>query len=198
VVSSFLASAFILKNNEKKEGASMTKRSKHLLLACSIPVLILLGMTVTPLYTLIKGDEILLQTVPVDPSNLFRGDYVALQYEAEEIPRDLVEKDVISEIEAGEYDLTVYVLLEKKNGIHTPVKVSHNKPKNGIYLKGKLEYLGSNEDQKSVAHLTYSLDKYFLEDNTGLEWEEASSKGEILAKVKVKNGYAYLVDIQKK
>lgn len=176
----------------------MSKRSKQILLACAVPVIILLGMTVTPLYTLIKGDEILLQTVPVDPSNLFRGDYVALQYEAEEIPKDLVEEDVVSEIEAGEYDLTVYVLLEKKNGIHTPVKVSQNKPKNGIYLKGKLEYLGSNIEKKSVAYITYSLDKYFLEDNTGLEWEEASSKGEIVAKVKVKNGYAYLVDIQKK
>jgi uncharacterized membrane-anchored protein len=176
----------------------MTKRAKQLLFACAVPVLILLGMTVTPLYTLINGDEILLQTVPVDPSNLFRGDYVALQYEAEEIPRDLVEKDVVTEIEAGEYNLTVYVLLEKKNGTHTPIKVSLNKPKSGIYLKGKLEYLGSNDVKKSVAYLTYSLDKYFLEDNTGLEWEEASSKGEILAKVKVKNGYAYLVDIQKK
>jgi uncharacterized membrane-anchored protein len=198
VVFSFLASAFILKNKEKKEGAPMTKRSKQLLLACAIPVLILFGMTIVPLYTLIKGDEILLQTVPVDPSNLFRGDYVALQYEAEEVPRALVDKAVVAEIEAGEYDLTVYVLLEKKDGIHTPVKVSLNKPKNGIYLKGKLEYLGSNNEQKRVAYLTYSLDKYFLEDNTGLKWEEASSKGEIVAKVKVKNGYAYLVDIQKK
>jgi uncharacterized membrane-anchored protein len=176
----------------------MTKRSKQLLLACAVPVLILFGMTVAPLYTLIKGDEILLQTVPVDPSNLFRGDYVALQYEAEEVPRALMDKDVVTKIEAGEYDLTVYVLLEKKDGIHTPLKVSLNKPKNGIYLKGKLEYLGSNNEQKRVAYLTYSLDKYFLEDNTGLEWEEASSKGEIVAKVKVKNGYAYLVDIQKK
>jgi uncharacterized membrane-anchored protein len=187
-----------LKNNEKKEEASMSNRAKHLLLACVVPVILLLGMTATPLYTMIKGDVIFLQTVPVDPSNLFRGDYVALQYEAEEIPRNLVDKDVVSKIEAGEYDLTVYVLFEKKNGIHSPIKVSLKKPKDVIYLKGKLEYLGSNDDQKSVAYLTYSLDKYFLEDNTGLEWEEASSKGEILAKVKVKNGYAYLVDIQKK
>jgi uncharacterized membrane-anchored protein len=176
----------------------MSNRAKQLLLACVVPVVLLLGMTVTPLYTLLIGDEILLQTVPVDPSNLFRGDYVALQYEAEEIPRDLVDKDVVSKIEAGEYDLKVYVHLKKKDGIHSPIKVSLNKPVKGIYLKGKLEYLGSNDEQKSVAYLTYSLDKYFLEDNTGLEWEEASSKGEILAKVKVKNGYAYLVDIQKK
>jgi uncharacterized membrane-anchored protein len=176
----------------------MTSRSKQLIVACAVPMMILLGMTATPLYTLVKGEEIILQTVPVDPSDVFRGDYVTLQYAAEEIPRDLVEQDVITKIESGEYDLTVYVLLEKKNGIHTPVKVSLHKPKEGIYLKGKLEYLGSNNEQKSVAYLNYSLDKYFLEDNTGLDWEEASSKGKILAKVKVKNGYAYLVDIQKK
>ncbi|HLO12443.1 MAG TPA: GDYXXLXY domain-containing protein [Pseudoneobacillus sp.] len=176
----------------------MSKRAKHLLLACAVPVLILLGMTVVPLYTLLSGEEIILQTVPVDPSDIFRGDYVTLRYKAEEVPREFVDQEVVAEIEKGQYDLTVYVLLEKKNGVHTPIKVSLNKPKAGTFLKGKLGYLGTNNDQKEIANIGYSLDKYFLEDNTGLDWEKASSKGEILAKVKVKNGYAYLVDIQKK
>lgn len=176
----------------------MHKRTKQLLMACAVPVLILLGMSVKPVYTLLNGEEVTLQTVPVDPSDLFRGDYVTLKYEAEEISRELVEKDVVTEIENGQYDVTVYVLLEKKDGIHTPVKVTLNKPKKGIFLKGKLQYLGTNNNQEEIAYLEYSLDKYFLEDNTGLEWEKLSAQGEILAKVKVQNGYAYLVDIEKK
>lgn len=155
-------------------------------------------MTVTPLYTLLYGKEIILQTIPVDPSDVFRGDYVTLRYEAEEVPRGMVEKDVITELEKGRYDVTVYVSLEKKNGVHTPIKVAFQKPKAGIYLKGKLNYIGPNREQNEVAYIRYSLDKYFVEDNTGLEWEKASNQGEILAKVKVQNGYAYLVDITKK
>jgi uncharacterized membrane-anchored protein len=176
----------------------MSKGAKQLLMACSVPILILIGMSFTPVYTLLQGEEIILQTVPVDPTDLFRGDYVTLRYEAEEVPRQLVEKEVVTEIENGEYDLTVYVLMDEEDGIHFPVKVTLNKPKEGIFLKGKLNYLGTNNDQEEVAYIEYSLDKYFLENNTGLEWEKASAKGEILARVKVNKGYAYLVDIKKK
>ncbi|WP_442598851.1 GDYXXLXY domain-containing protein [Neobacillus sp. D3-1R] len=176
----------------------MTKRTKHLWLACALPVLILLAMAVTPLYTLLVGDEILLQTKPVDPSDLFRGDYITLRYEAEEVPRNLLEKDVLAELDKGHGDVTVFVALEKKNGVHVPIHVTLQKPKKGIYLKGKLSYVWSDIGQKEVANIRYSLDKYFVEDNTGLEWENAAAKGEVLAKVKVKNGYAYLVDIKKK
>ncbi|MFD2445339.1 GDYXXLXY domain-containing protein [Bacillus sp. CGMCC 1.16607] len=176
----------------------MNKHLKQLIIACTFPVLILLGMTLTPLITLVNGEEIILQTVPVDPSDLFRGDYVTLRYEAEEVRKELVEPEVVSELEKGANALKVYVLLEQKNGVYTPTKVSLNKPKNGIYLKGRLEYIGQNVDQIEVAYIQYSLDKYFVEDNTGLDWEKASAKGEILAKVKVNHGYAYLVDIIKK
>jgi uncharacterized membrane-anchored protein len=173
----------------------MSKQLKQLILACAVPVIILLGMTATPLFTLINGEEIILQTVPVDPSDVFRGDYVTLRYEAEEVPKQLVDSEVITELESGRSGLKVYVLLEKKDGIHSPIKVTLNKPDKGIFLKGNLDYIGSNFEQRSIAYIQYSLDKYFVEDNTGLEWEKASAQGKILAKVKVSNGYAYLVDI---
>lgn len=173
----------------------MNKRTKQLLLACSVPVLILLGMCVTPVYTLLTGEEIILQTKPVDPSDLFRGDYVALSYEAEEVPKQLVEKEVVNELKDRWGELKVYVLLEKKHGIDTPSKVTLNKPKKGIYLSGKLDYIGTNTNEEQVAFVQYSLDKYYVADNTGTEWEKASAKGEILAKIKVNNGYAILTDI---
>lgn len=177
----------------------MSERVKRFVLASVIPIVILLGMTVTPLYTLLTGEEIILRTIPVDPTDLFRGDYVTLRYEAEEIPRGLVEQEVISKLNSGQYDLEVYVPLEFKQGVHVPTKVSLQKPNNGLYLKGKLAYIGpawtGESETEEVAHISYSLDKYFVEDNTGLELEEASRDGNILAKAKVKNGYAYLIDL---
>lgn len=92
----------------------MNKRTKYLILACLVPVVILLGMTVTPLYTLYNGDEITLQTVPVDPSDVFRGDYVALQYEAEQVPIDLVDKGIKDKWEKEYNPIQVYVTLEKR------------------------------------------------------------------------------------
>ncbi|MDR7001259.1 GDYXXLXY domain-containing protein [Neobacillus niacini] len=173
-------------------------RGKQLVFASLVPIVILLGMCFTPLYTLMTGKEIILQTIPVDPSDLFRGDYVTLRYEAEEVPKELVEAEVLDELKDGRGEIKVYVTLVKKNGIDTPVKVSLVKPEAGtLYLKGTLDYIGDNRDQKEVAFIQYSLDKYFVEDNTGTDWEAASTKGKILAKVKVKNGYAILTGIKK-
>lgn len=85
----------------------------------------------------------------------------------------------------------------------TPIKVSVEKPEKGIFLKGKLNYIDYAMDTKEPtqvksAFIEYSLDKYFVEDNTGTDWEKASAKGEIIATVKVFNGYATLTNITKK
>jgi uncharacterized membrane-anchored protein len=180
----------------------MNNRKKYLLLASLVPVLILIGMTVLPLFTLMNGKEIKLRTLPVDPADPFRGDYVSLRYEAEEIPVQLVEKEIRDRDEV--YNLRVYVSLEEKDGVYQPTRVSLKKPKTGVYLKGKLKYFSYPWDEKNqkedftkkISYIEYSMDKFFVEDNTGLEWEKASAKGDILATVKVFNGYAYLTDIE--
>ncbi|WP_147533402.1 GDYXXLXY domain-containing protein [Bacillus marasmi] len=181
----------------------MNKRTKYFVLACLVPILVLIGMTVTPLYTLYKGQEIVLATVPVDPSDPFRGDYVSLRFEAEEIPLELVEQEILDK--RNELNGTrVYVSLTKENGVHRPSKVSLQKPEKGIYMKGNFQYIGpawdrvNQKETEDVLFIEYSLDKYFVEDNTGLEWERASMKGDILAKAKVFNGYAYLLEIELK
>ncbi len=177
----------------------MSRRVKQLILACIVPLGILIGMTVTPLYTLMTGEEITLRTIPVDPTDLFRGDYVVLRYAAEEIPASLISNQIRKKLDNGQYDLKVYVSLEEQGGVHVPTDVRLTKPDTSLFLKGTLNYIGPSWDGEvegeEVAFLSYSLDKYFVEDNTGLDLEEASRNGDILAKVKVKNGYAYLVDL---
>jgi uncharacterized membrane-anchored protein len=176
----------------------MNKRAKQLVLACSAPVLILLSMCILPLYTLLNGEQLILQTKPLDPSDLFRGDYVILQYEAEEVPIKLVDEAVVKGLQDKWGELEVYVLMEKKDGVHTPIKVTLEKPAKGVFLKGTFNYTDKDNNGQEIAFIQYNLDNYFLEDNMGTEWEKASSKGEILAKLKVNNGYAVLTDITSK
>lgn len=177
----------------------MSKRAKQIMIACSVPVIILLGMCIQPLYTLLNGEEVILQTRPFDPTDPFRGDYVNLFYEAEQVPVELVDHADLKKIKDGLRQTTVYVLLGKKNGIHTPVNMTLEKPGKGIFLKGKVNGIGLDGSQKEVVFIQYSLDKYFVEDNTGTDWERASAEGDLLAKVKVSpGGYAYLTDIIRK
>lgn len=176
----------------------MNKRAKQLAAACSVPVLILLSMCIIPLYTMFNGKEMILQTKPLDPSDLFRGDYVILQYEAEEVPIKFVDEAVVKGLQNRWGELEVYVLMEKKDGVHTPIKVTLEKPTKGVFLKGTLNYTDKDNNGQEIAFIQYNLDNYYLEDNTGTEWEKASAKGEILAKLKVNNGYAVLTDITTK
>ncbi|WP_409298952.1 GDYXXLXY domain-containing protein [Peribacillus sp. SCS-26] len=174
----------------------MNKRKLEYLAAILVPILILSFMTIKPLLTIYAGKTILLETKPVDPTDLFRGDYVNLSYEAEEIPVSLVKEDVLKREREGDGKFTVYVVLKEKNGVHQPVSVTLHRPKETIYLKGRLSYVSGSESSQESAFIQYSLDRYFLQENTGRELEQASLKGSLIAEVKVRKGYAILRDIR--
>ena len=54
---------------------------RALLLVAALWLAILGGMVAINEHTLRTGREIVLKTVPVDPRDLFRGDYVTLRYD---------------------------------------------------------------------------------------------------------------------
>lgn len=177
----------------------------------AIPLIILCGMTVLPLLTLLFGEEILLETVPVDPRDLFRGDYVTLDYKISQIDGEYFSKFIPSDdYWSWEYQFRkqpIYVALEEKNGYYEVKDVFVDKPlKEGHYLKATIRYIDRDYNQKMEENTSeygkmnyvvvdYQLDKYFVPENTGLELEEASRSGTLTAKAKVFRGYALLTDI---
>lgn len=181
----------------------------------SIPILILLFMTIPLILTLTQGTEIILKTIPIDPTDLFRGDYVSLNYEISEVEKNKLSKDLKENFtsEADDYSsIKVYTILEKASDGYFKVKsVSLKKPQNDIYLKGSLyryreyeEYI-VNEDTpyedyqekfKYIYHIDYNIDKYFVPENSAKDFEKASERGNILAVVKIYKGYALLKEIK--
>ena len=116
------------------------------------------------------GTEILLKTVPVDPRDLLRGDYVILNYEIAQLPR------------ANDYkkDETVYVVLEPddKNVAHV-LNISKHKPQHGLFLKG---HVGRT--------IKFGIESYFVEEGTGKELEQNLRDGTLVRVVVDKNGAA--------
>jgi uncharacterized membrane-anchored protein len=198
-----------LKRKERKEEKIVNNDWLKRIIIFSIPLMILTGMTISPLMTLTMGKEIQLETNPIDPTDLFRGDYVTLSYKVESVPFTKVDKEILSHfIQANksgkESSLTVYTLLKKNaNGIYQVERVVKNKPKTGIYLEGKIHYLwvSSEEDLKEedqMVDIDYNLDKFFVPENTGIELEEATRKGKAIATVKVRDGKAILTHVDVK
>ena len=170
-----------------------------------IPVLILLGMTILPLMTIISGEEITLQTRPVDPRDIFKGDYVILSYEIEEIDLNKVEEDLKMKLTSSSfpYNKDLYVLLKMENGVYVVDKVTQSKPRGtSTYMKAKYRYISKDRfmevSEEAMLIVSYSIDRYFVPENTGTELEEAARKGELVARVKILNGYALLSEIYPK
>ncbi|WP_144428538.1 GDYXXLXY domain-containing protein [Defluviitalea phaphyphila] len=176
----------------------MIKNKKILVLF--IPIIVLILMIILPLMTYLMGETIILKTRPYDPRDLFRGDYVSLDYEIEEIEIDKFEDGIIvndNGIYKNEID-KVYIVLKDLNGIHTVDYVAKDKPKNKQYLFAKIQgirnaYKDSNEP--AIVMLDCGLDNYFVPENTGMELEEMSREGALLVEVKTLGSYAILKSV---
>jgi uncharacterized membrane-anchored protein len=140
------------------------------------------------------GREITLTTEPVDPTDMFRGDYVQLEYSINNIDMGKMPKQVTEHSEEF-YSKEMYAVLKKEGDIYTVDYVTLAKPLDKLFLKCNLKYVNDWEFNNETAYVDYHLDKFFVPENTGLQLEELARKGDLLAKVKVFNGYALLVDI---
>ncbi|RCW69706.1 GDYXXLXY domain-containing protein [Saliterribacillus persicus] len=132
--------------------------------------LFLIGLSVSYYMIDIFGETIKLETVPIDPQDVFYGDYLILDYEAEEIDGELW----VGSEERIDYGEVVYVVLEKKdNGYHEVVKASDQKLTTEAHqslLKATYDYHDdfSGEDKHRI---NLGFNRYYIEDNTGGKFE---------------------------
>ena len=177
---------------------------RRYLVAALLPLCVLLAAPVRPALILMFGEEVRLATVPFDPRDLFRGDYVALRFAVEEIP--LASFDVVSGgraasrgtggPEPAEMKLAKdwYVSLERDtSGIFSPEGVGTSPPVGRPYLRGKFRAASRG----SVARLDFGpgLERFYLRENTGRALEDAARKGRIEAIVRVWRGMPVIVSL---
>jgi uncharacterized membrane-anchored protein len=117
--------------------------------------------------------------VPVDPRDLFRGDYVTLRYEITAITSQYW-RDGLSKIT---YDITynnhiegkkIYVVLKvDANDVADVLYASDKKPQKGeLYIRGRINYL---ESGGSLLYVKYGIEAYFVEQGKGQQLEQRGS-----------------------
>jgi uncharacterized membrane-anchored protein len=166
------------------------RAKKAFILAVIIPLAILASLTLKPATTVFLGEEILLETKAYDPTDLFRGDYVAINLKISDIPKTLLPIP-LEEVEQNK-NTAVYVGLKPGDKFYILDRVSLEKPQEGIYLTGRIQYYNFDSD---ILHVDYNMDKYFLKQGTGLALQEASYQGALAATVKVYKGYGMLTNL---
>ncbi|MEH6942456.1 GDYXXLXY domain-containing protein [Bacillus sp. JJ722] len=180
----------------------MNTNRKRFLLILLVPLLILLGMVIKPFSANMFGEKVVLETIPIDPTDLFYGDYMSLQLAISEVPKDLLSESLVKELNNHNNDnyslfsksLTVYTALEKKGDIYSAKEVSLEKPENGLYLKGKI-YDYSSMNEEPTFYIDYGINRYYVEENTGKELEQEAQIGNVHVSLKVMNGYGLIEEL---
>lgn len=165
------------------------KRSIFLILI--VQSLVLVAMIAVKQWTLETGTPILLETVPVDPRSLFRGDYVRLNY--------AVSRLKVEEL-AGEGDFhrhdSIFVTLARGEKYWEPLSLHREKPEpeaEHVVIKGEVrsisDFWWNPESQKSeelkTINVRYGIENYFVPEGEGRKLERPAQGEQVDIRVAV-------------
>jgi len=155
------------------------RERKILLLTAAAQLLVLVAMIAARMLPLVTGQTVLVRVQPVDPRDLFRGDYVILSYDFSRMPTERI----LGLTEADRYNRKtegrpVYVaLVPDSDGVHMRAgQVSLLKPVKGPFLKGQMGRYGSME---------FGIEAYYVQEGTGRAYEQAIRDRKLTAELAV-------------
>jgi uncharacterized membrane-anchored protein len=151
-----------------------------LLIGAAAQVFVLLGMVGLHSIPFLRGQTVLLRVQPIDPRDLFRGDYVILGYDFSRLPANAIPGLPVQNgnESARLRGRTVYVsLVPEADGLHyRGGSYSLTPPASGLFLRGTLD--GWN-------WIDFGIDRYYVQEGTGHTYEEALRNRHLWAEVVV-------------
>jgi uncharacterized membrane-anchored protein len=137
-----------------------------------LQVLTVAGFYASRLQTFTTGNEVALRTVPVDPRDIIRGEYIDLRYEIASISKNLAPPDEV--ITSGD---AVYVtLVPGKSGAWEASQISKQKPADSmVAIKGMASVTAS------AFNVRYGIEKYFIPAGAGGLYERSGRLRVIVA-----------------
>ncbi|MBR0827464.1 GDYXXLXY domain-containing protein [Bradyrhizobium manausense] len=162
--------------------ASSLQRIPKVALFAAVAVIqfaLLAVMIIDRMQILRDGAEVALQTRPVDPRDIFRGDYVRLGYDISEVPAGALQGQP-----AGTRTPTAFVkLTPDANGLYQAVSVHAEAvpvTSPDILIRGRIA-LGANCGPNAPRfcaklRINYNLERYFVPEGEGLKLEQARNE----------------------
>jgi len=148
--------------------APMNTRLRLLALVVGLQVLWIIGTAAFQESRLARGTVVRLETVPVDPRDLLRGDYVILRYKISLLSPTLFANGATNAFKSGD---AVYVKLEREGELHQPVLASFDPitPDDAHpVLRGTVPAPWSSEGRdRAEVHVEYGLERYYVREGTG-------------------------------
>ena len=153
---------------------------KLLLLVLALQTAWVVGTVFQQERALHEGKVILLETRPVDPRDLLRGDYVILSYKISDVPLNLFTPVITKTPPPGQ---TIFVALEPRGEFYEVVQASTEKlpaTANQVVLRGKCQnWWNRNSAVEKTVRVEYGLERYYVREGTG------NPQGKLTAQVAV-------------
>ncbi len=131
-------------------------------------LILIAGFVTYKEFTLKSGKEVLLKTRPVDPRDLFRGDYVILRYEISTLNMGSLNSNSDTDFEEND---NIFVTLIQGSVYAVATGVYKNSPKDQLYIEGKVKQVGGDS-----LDIEYGIESYFVPEGRGREIERESGK----------------------
>ena len=163
-------------------------RRRALLIVTGVfQVTILAAMVAIHAAPLVVGETIVLRVEPVDPRDLFRGDYVTLAYAINRVPPEGITGIPEAQKEPSyngprrePEEQTVYVSLEPEaDGRHWhATRFSTQRPATGEFIRGVYRrYVWG------PGRLYYGIEAFYVPEGTGRKYEEATRSRHLVAEI---------------
>ena len=117
------------------------------------------------------GSTVFLKTVPIDPRDIFRGDYVRLNYDLSRIPTKLIPQEEVESMKNPGKRVYLSYKTDARN-VMIPENLSLKKPTEGHFIRG---YTMRNWQNSNNILVRYSVEKFFMQQGKGLILEEGES-----------------------
>jgi uncharacterized membrane-anchored protein len=145
-----------------------------LILGCVLAqVLVLAFMAAGREYIVQFGETVYLRTAPLDPRDLFRGDFVRLDYVISTIGlrqmRDgLQDKDKLK----AKGRKVFAALTQHADGLASLAYATDVRPDSGLYIRGRLTRHWRFRNTTSAVRVTYGIEQLFVEQGKGIGIEK--------------------------
>jgi uncharacterized membrane-anchored protein len=140
---------------------------------------ILVAMIALRVLPLLTGQTVLVKVQPVDPRDLFRGDYVILSYDFSRVSPEGIEGLAPTDRYSRKWEgRTVYVpLVPDSDRVHLRGgKATVVKPATGPFLRGEMQRYGS---------VQFGIESYYVQEGTGRGYEQAIRNRQLSAELAV-------------
>lgn len=146
------------------------KKQNKIIIAIAIQTIILLWICIQREIIIHTGDIVYIRTRPVDPRDLFRGDYVRLNYEISNLSTKLASTEEIKELYKKEKRAYLIYSKDSRN-VLVPEKVLLSKPNDSPFIRA---FTKKNWNRNNIS-LRYGIEKYFVQQGKGLVLERGQT-----------------------